>query len=269
SDFRIKYPLIPDFYGTTWTQKAVDAGFITVDKVGATKPANYPKHGQELFDLSGGAYGYDFVNNVPGRIDTLSPLIEFIADWFHSLTGRYPSSASYGYGRTTGAFLMQEYYIGTRDSRTTYEYGYDFNKSAAASIPNTTRQNDLTWMLNITSAEARALCEGYLRDAIAAGGWYRDFTHWHSSTGDETPLYYESQRAVIGANDVVTLDFGEALEYQALRDMVRRSGLYEDGGDLVLITDIKDGQGLPKDRIETTLSVRVDLTGTVLQGHDI
>jgi hypothetical protein len=268
-DFKIKYSLIPDFYETVWSQKAVDAGLITADLIGTAKPADYPKHGQELFNQSNGKYGYDLINNVAGQIDTFSPLIEFIADWFYSMFGRYPSSASYGYGRTTGAYLMQNYFIGTRNSQTNYTHEYVFSKGVASSIPSTTRQNDMTWMLNKTSAEVRLLCEGYLQEAINNGGWYRDFTHWHSSTGDETPLYYESQRAIIGVNDVVTLDFGSALEYQALRDMVRRTGLYTVGNDLVLITDIKDNQNLPKNRIETSLSVEINLTGTVLEGKEI
>ena len=268
SSSSVKYQLIPDFNSATWTQAGVTAGLVTSDKIGTAKDLSYPQHGQQMFDLTGGLYGYDLINNIAGQIDVLSGLIEYLKGWFYWLLGYYPSCASYGYGRETGAYGMYDFYIASRTS--TYDYTYDYNLThqSAIQLPTTTRQYDMVADLGISVAASQAICVDKLTDSIATGGWYRDFTHWHSS-GSTLTTFFATQRAEMGASDVVTLDYGSAVEYMVLRDMVRRVSLYTYNSTLVLVVDIKNEDEIPLTTINVDLSVEIDTTGTILEGKEI
>lgn len=261
--------VISDFNSAIWTQAGADSGLIAQGLVGTAKTVGYPQHGQQMFDLTSGLYGYDAINDVVGTIDVLAPYIQYNLDWFKSLTGRYPSCASYGYGRVGGAYKMYDYFLGCRNSAYDYESNYNFNHLASTIRATTTRQHDMMLDLSKTRAEVQALCIGYLQNAIANNGWYTDFTHWHSTIDTEMTEYYANQRATIGSSDVITLDFGTALEHKFLRDMVRRISIYTEGTQLVLVVDIKNNDELKLDCIETPLSVDVDLTSTILEGKEI
>lgn len=259
------FETITDFNSTTWTRSAYEARLITESMIGTTKLTGYPNHGQQLFDLTKGLYGYDYVNGVEGQIDVLTPVLEHNANWFYNQFGFYPSTGSYGYGRDGGKYAIPRQFLGFRNSGYDFGSNYTFNLTESTSRATTSRQGDMVG----TRAEVQAKCITYLQNAIANGGWYTDFTHWHTSPDTEMEEYFTNQRNTIGASNVVTLDFGEALEHKFLRDMVRRIGLVTKDNAVAIITDVKDSEGLPLITINTDLSVDVDLTGTVLEGKEI
>lgn len=261
------FPVIPDYNSNVWTQAGVDAGFVTSDKIGTSKAIKHPNHGQQLFDLTNGLYGYDFTTDTPGQIDVFSPLAEYISEWFKDMFGYYPSSASYRNGVRNASFLMTSYFLGGRNSIYDYNINYGLTKGEAIDKSESTRQGDM--YVSMSRAEVLQQCSATLEKAITDNGWYSDFTHWHTAPKGEMEEYLSNQRTVINGRDVISLDYGTSIEYQFLRKMVRRSGLYADGNKLVLITDIKDNEGLVLIRINTTLSVEVDLTGTILEGKEI
>lgn len=260
---------IPDFYQSTWSQKAADSGLISQSQVGTSKTVNYPNHGQQLYDLTNGRYGYDVANSVVGQIDVLTPAVKYYHDWYLNKFGQTVSNASYGYGRRQPRYIIKGWFLAIRNSAKDNYWNYDFNHEVATDKPMSEGINYLTKDVGLSRAEAIAQCNATLNSAIENNGWYTDFSHWHTSLDTEYEEYLSSQRDVIGNRNVISLDYGTAVEYQFLRRMVRRVGLYTDGNELVIITDTKDFEGLRLNQIHTTLSVEVDLTGTILQGKEI
>lgn len=262
----IPYSTIPDHFSDTWTSWAFDEGLIPENLIGTPKPTRYPDMGQEIYDLTGGKYGYDYINGTVGQVDATSDLIQYTVDWFNNLYGFYPSAASYRNGKTGIRHFMPNYYLGVRDSEISGDHLYDIDKVSAASIPLTTRQGDSGNVGGNTNANFASL----LTQAIENGGWFRDFTHWHNSTGGpKLNDFFETQKAAMGEHDVVSLDFGTALEYMFLRKMATRSGIYTSGNELVLMTQTKNVEDVNPNPINTSLSVEVDLTGTLLEGKEI
>lgn len=260
---------IPDFYQTTWSQKSADSGLINQSQVGTTKTVNYPNHGQQLYDLTSGKYGYDVANSTAGQVDVLTPAVKYYHDWYLNKFGQTVSNASYGYGRRQPRYIIKDWFLAIRNSAKDNYWNYDFFHDLATDKPMSEGINYLTKDVGLSRTDAIAQCNDTLDKAIKAGGWYTDFSHWHTTLGTEYEEYLSSQRDVIGDRNVISLDYGTAVEYQFLRRMVRRIGLYTEGNELVIITDTKDFEGLRLNQIHTNLSVEVDLTGTILQGKEI
>ena len=260
---------IPDFYQTTWSQKSADSGLITQSQVGTAKTVNYPNHGQQLFDLTNGKYGYDVANSIAGQVDVLTPAVKYYHDWYLNKFGQRVSNASYGYGRRQPRYIIKDWFLAIRNSAKDNYWGYNFNHDLATDKPMSEGINYLTKDVGLSREDAIAQCNDTLDSAIENNGWYTDFSHWHTTPDTEYEEYLSSQRDVIGGRNVISLDYGTAVEYQFLRRMVRRIGLYTDGNELVIITDTKDFEGLRLNQIHTSLSVEVDLTGTILQGKEI
>lgn len=263
-----KLETIPSWSGTVWTQEAANLGIISQELVGTTKIANYPYLGNELYEISNGKYGYNDNTHQMGQVDVVTGSINAQIKWFKELFGRYPSISSFSYGRNILTDLMMVNFLGTRgSSHNLSNYNYDFSRSTALYQELTTYHN--TMVTNDGREKADTDAKTALINTIKNGGWYRDFSHWHWGKDTEWGDYFRNQREVIGTNDVVTLDFGTAYEHHFLRKMIKRSGLFTDGSELVIITDTKDENNLPLRTIETPISIKVDLTGTILEGKEI
>lgn len=266
SDAAQTYPIIPDYYATTWSQAGVDAGFDVT--LGASKPSRQPNHGQQLYDVSQGAYGEDVANGTPGSTNVFSGLMNHHINWVKDNFGNRPSAASYRNGQTGAAYAIPTLLLGARNSGASSTVDYQSaSPTLLASIPSTTRMGDM----DKTREEVLAFTGDLLRLAISTRGWYTDFVHWHSSPRFETTLhdFYESQRAVMQGHDVVTLNYGEALEHRVLRDMAT-VGSEVVGEELILTVTYHDPYGtLPLEAINIPLSVRVNTKGTVLEGKEI
>ena len=189
-------------------------------------------------------------------------------DWLIKILGKKPSYWSYAYGqRDHDEFVLQNGLV----SRLSSDKGvsYDFNDRLGH--PNSSlfnynvRDSDMATALNNSKTN--------LQKAIDAKGWFNDFSHWHWAEfyGDKNQWsqFMEGQKSLLNNINYVSLGASEAVEYMWLRKQFKRGGLYEDNGELVLLCETINAEQLPYQSIDTTLSVQVDTTGTVLEGKDI
>lgn len=275
----IKYPRIPDYYATRWTAAGVAAGFKVTP--GDAKRTRTPNHGQQMFDLSGGEYGFSLAGSQKGRWDALSDLAEVHCEWVKANFGHYPSAGAYRNGQRGATGGMSPFFLGLRNSGATGELRYGtspeghsflgsskpFTPVESRSMASTTRAGDM----DLPREKVLTLCSDLLRKAIQTRGWYRDFIHWHTVPRFQTTLHdlLEAHRNEIGSVDVVTLNYGEALEHKFLRDMATVSAAKETDGIMIQVTYKDPYGGLPLRAIQIPLSVKVNLAGTALEGRKI
>lgn len=122
------YEVIPDYYSATWT--ALGAAVFANAVVGQPKPSGqdgsgntilvtrYPSHGQQMYDASNGAFGYNFSTNVIGS-SNLSELKNMEAPQSGQLQSdlkRKLTSYSYRNGITNQRWLLKDRYLGGRNS---------------------------------------------------------------------------------------------------------------------------------------------------------
>ena len=205
--------------------------------------------------------GYLYAEEVL-TLETYPAWIASQYNWIKTNFGFYPSSASYSYGDDTLKTDLAAYYLGVRNSGWNVD-DYDYDIADTSSFEITTRQADMEGERSTVLAQ----CATALGNAITNGGWYRDFTHWHNCTGTMIGDYFASQRAEIGANNVICLDFGTALEYMKFRQNLTSLEFLTDGTNIVISANVSSG--LIAQDIYTTLSVEIDLTGTVLAGLEL
>jgi hypothetical protein len=274
------FEIIPDYYREAWTQAGVEAGFKV--EPGNAKRTRFPNHGQQMFDVSGGAFGYDVKHGKPGRQDVLSGLLKHEMDWLKQHVGPC-SAAGYRNGQTGAAYAMPGFLLGVRNSAHNGDLSYgrspsdgfvlgtgrypDFMPKDTASMPLTTRAGDI----DQSREQVEDHCRKLLAQAIATHGWYRDFNHWHTSPrfGLSLEQFLAEQRRDMADHDVVSLDFGQALQHKFLRDMARVSAHETEEGIQIDVT-FRDPYGaLPLSAFHIPLSVRVELAGTKLADADV
>lgn len=289
---------IPDYYSTVWTESG--ASFFNVTE-GESKVTRFPNHGQQMFDLSGGVYGYDFGSNLSGEsnIEELSGVYEKQQELI-DLLGKNSSSGSYRNGVRNAVDLMPLYFLGVRNSAenhsgnsdTFYGSGLGNNTSGVQDVrqffksyPSSTR-----WWDSFTHAgEERAYMDSYLKTeiekTIVNKGWYRDFCHWHSMRSISSLLdldeFLQLVNEAFGDSFVWTCSNGEALEYMFLREITEAvvAKRMSNGSVLVLIDVVDKWKGfvdlngvkndLDLSKLNVPLSVRVDLSGTELSGKSV
>ncbi|MBN9475412.1 MAG: hypothetical protein ABS43_01820 [Bordetella sp. SCN 67-23] len=285
---------IPDYNLATWTTAGV-AAFSGATLSGA-KPSRYPNHGQQMFDISGGAYGYDVATKTfgaSGGTETFAHTQRQL-DYFESIAGIRISSASYANGRNEAARLLIPHLLGVRNSSYSYSgtglISYDgLSRLDLMDRRSTTRAWDAVNAGDFPDvAASMAYVQSQVRAAIAANGWYTDFVHWHS-VYDRTPAgpmdaryfdtFYGAVDEAIDSADVWRAGNNEAAEYYWLRGAINKLGSYVDNDGSVRIaarfadhnTAHTDGipNTLPASRIQTPISIRIDLAGTPLAGQNI
>ena len=279
---------IPDYNASTWTAAGVDAFSGAV--LGAAKATRYPNHGQQMFDISGGAYGYDTATQSFGasggsetHLHTKRQL-----NYFRMIADLSISSASYANGRTEVGLLNLPSLLGTRNS------AYSFSGSGLVSYSGLTHMDLMsrasttrTWdAVNAgqfaDQASSLAYMQSQIAAAIAAGGWFSDFMHWHSlyNAGDVEffDSFFSAIDDAIGVADVWRAGNNEANEYYVLRESIEKVGSFVDGAAARIAYRFKDGfpgttdgisNALAADLIDTPISLQIDLTGTPLAGQDI
>ncbi|MBN2210241.1 MAG: hypothetical protein JW709_02490 [Sedimentisphaerales bacterium] len=276
-----KFPVIPDYYSDKWTKAGVAAGFKV--QVGRQKPKRFPNHGQQLYDISDGKYGFDVDHNQPGETDVLTGLINYQRSWNLELYGEMPSAGAYRNGQTASSYAMPKFFLGLRNSDATGDVCYGKSTEREGFLgnncndviipprmclkPGATRAGDM----DASRDEVLRHCGDLLRQAIAANGWYNDFIHWHTNPRYHTTLhdFYQSQREIMAGHDVVTLDYGSAVEYKTLRDMATIKSECLNNGIQIQVT-YRDPYGmLPLETIDIPLSIKVDLSQSPLRGKDI
>jgi hypothetical protein len=271
---------IPDYYGKVWTKAGVAAGFKVVP--GEAKTTRTPNHGQQMFDVSDGRFGYDLKKGKAGREDVLTGLIEYQTNWVRTKFGAC-SAAGYRNGQTGASYAVPAHLLGVRNSGHNGDLSYgcsprdktilgtgrypDLTPKDTASFVLTTRAGDI----DDSRENVMRHCQKLLEQAIATHGWYRDFNHWHTSPrfGLSLEQFLADQRQTIGKHDVVSLDFGSALQHKFLRDMATVWAHETDAG-IEVVVKFRDPYGsLPLGDFHIPLSVRVELAGTKLADRDV
>lgn len=292
--------LIPDHYGTVWTQAGVDAFENAV--LGASKAVRTPTCGAQMYALTNGRLGYD---EATGTIGT-SNLQEFFGvvkqqkDWLLEKTGRNLSSASYRNGVQNERSIMFDSFLGVRtsnygnvltgaDADTWYggtlgnHIGGTPFRSFYEWYPCTTRWWDYFDSIGATKEQATTYAQDQLAKCITQSGWFRDFFHWHSLRNKNVlpnlDEFLQIFRTAVTGNFVWTCSNGEAIEYMFVRELCESLTAFEKNGEVVVIADTVDKfKGLnyfnypgdvPLETMHIPLSVEIDLSSTSLAGQSI
>lgn len=299
--------IIPDYYGTVWS--STGAAYFDVT-IGAAKSARFPNHGQQLYDISSGRLGWDYVNGVSGINQgfELFMLIEFEMNYIYSNTGHYPSAFSYRNGQNGGYLMMMKYLLGGRNSdliqtdllhngKTDYGQNKEGDylglpqqattRANRINSQNTTRFKDMTEGTVVgtwgSESQVRTYCAGQVTLSKTNKGIYNDFIHRYQwSTAAQRAKFGTFTGALntaAGSDFVWRTSYGDAMEYLFYREMINRIASYEADSKVHIVIEKIDpyknnlnsgiSERLPLTLIRVPISVRINLTGTVLAGKDI
>lgn len=226
-------------------------------------PSTDEVYKKEIIDVletgrfSSGIYFRAFLEDIQGQVD-----------FYRSITGKDASYWSYGNGiRDHDDFVLQHSLVTRRSGGGMVDYNFDnrLEQSCAVTFNYYVRDRGME--------SAMTTSETMVQTAIDNGGWFNDFSHWHWADvyGDKNQfdLFFGQQKDKLDTVNYVSLGSGEAVEYMWLRKLYKRGGIYQNGNKLVLISDVRNDVELPFNAIDTTLSVEVDLTGTILEGKEV
>lgn len=281
--------IIPDYYATAWTSSG--AGVFSNAVPGQSKLARYPNHGQEMYDISNGAYGYDFVNNVSGasNLSELKNWVDYQKNQ-HMLNNIRLSAFSYRNGRNDSSSVYIPYFLGARNSdSTTSGNATIMNPELIRSLDINKSSSTRTWdaWQNMgaftTFADSLNYTKTQIERAISNGGWWQDFIHWHSVYDTNTLQYFGQMFAGVDAQingrDVWRAGYGEVLEYFYLKEQIDIVGSFVREGKLYFYYRINDKfketntNGISNDVDETMLntpvSISISTLNTPLAGMDI
>lgn len=121
------YEVIPDYYSATWTSAgaAIFANAVsgqpkptTDGGGGAVTATRYPNHGQQMYDVSNGDFGYDTVNSTIGQSNISETMLldEYIRIPMEINLGRKVPCISYRNGITNASKILIGKYLGGRNS---------------------------------------------------------------------------------------------------------------------------------------------------------
>lgn len=189
-------------------------------------------------------------------------------EWLYNLLGKIPAYWSYANGiRENDEFALQNSLV-TRMSNVS-DTSYDFDDRLGHKTSSLFNYN----VRDIDTPTAINNAKTALQQTINNNGWYNDFSHWHWAElyGDKNQfeqLMIEF-KTLLNDTNYISLGSSKAIEYMWLRKQFKRGGLYQDGNELVLLSEVINNNDLPYSVIDSTLSVQVNLTGTILENKDI
>jgi hypothetical protein len=279
--------IIPDYYASAWTSAGASAFGVTA---GQPKEVRYPNHGQQLYDLSGGVYGFDFNTNTIGsnNLAELYDMAESDNTWFFNEYGRYPSAISWRNGQDGGSRLLDGYYLGGRNSESS-QSGDSYSKSGVSygvflgkpigflsnkesiSTPCSVRYR--TMGVQSSYPASIAYLKSQLSGIASNKGRYHNFFHWHFFNSELALIEdsFEAEIEQINAESQFCWNttFGEIYEYIAARESVGAVWSIVDGSDLLIKVRFVQRGATPTNRINTPVTIIIDTTGTPLAGSDI
>lgn len=281
---------IPDYNGSTWS--ATGAATFKNAVQGAAKQVRYPNHGQQMFDISAGDYGYDMINGVSGASNLSETHLhtEMQLEHIKELSDLNITSGSYTNGAQGGWNVLIPKFFGMRNSVHTAS-----GNSGNIKYTGLTRQEMMmeasttrTWdAVNAGQFPSQQESLDYsftqVQRAIEQGGWYSDFHHDHSiyDTNDTAffDTFYQMLDTAIGASDVWRAGNNEVNEYYLLANSINKIGSYVDGNrafvfirfnDMFLNSETnKIRNAINPVLISTPISIKLDLSGTALAGKNI
>ena len=189
-------------------------------------------------------------------------------EWLYNLLGKIPAYWSYANGiRDNDEFALRNSLVTRMSSVSDTSYDFDDRLGHKTSSLFNYNVRDIDTPTAINNAKYA------LQQTINNNGWYNDFSHWHWAElyGDKNQfeqLMIEFKTLLNGIN-YISLGASEAIEYMWLRKQFKRGGLYQDGNELVLLSEVINNNDLPYSVINSTLSVQIDLIGTILENKDI
>lgn len=281
---------IPDHFATQWT--AAGAEFFDV-VIGEAKPTQMPNHGQQLYDLTAGALGYDFNTDTIGASNLLewNAVHEGQQNWHLEMFGRNSSAYSYRNGNYNTNELLRNKILGVRNSNssrlesqnadTYYGSGLGHTEKTVLSLEDFFLSYDSTtrsWDAWETYGQTRQQAIDYvifcLDRALLDSGWVRDFIHWHSARTNGNLDFLDELLATVQSwavgKNVHFCSNGEALEYMFFRESVTNVSAYEKYGNVqVVYWANARGTNIHSSQMNTPLSVEIDLSGTVLAGQSV
>lgn len=284
-----KQELIPDYNGTVWT--AAGAAAFANAVVGQAKASKTPNHGQQMYDISNGALGYDFVSQKYGASGGSETRMHTALQrsYFKELADVNISSGSYANGAQGGAKLHIPTMLGLRNSVHSVngagDIKYtDMTRAEMVSKASTTRTWDAVNAGQFaTQAASLTYTKTEVQRAIAAGGWFSDFMHWHSLYDAADTAFFDSYfsaiNEAIGSADVWRAGNNEVFEYYALKAGIDKIGSFISGGAAYVFVRFSDAfrnsntdgisDAIDPSLINTGLSVQIDFTGTALAGKTL
>jgi hypothetical protein len=270
-----KYKEIPDFTSTTWT--SAGAAYFPVT-VGAAKTKFYPNHGQELYDVSNGQYGYDYVNGVMGasNMAETNELVNYEKESFFSRFGYYPSVFAFS------AYAYPQRAANSKPWRTRFLYGRWTTHAGitADAYTNYSTSNTLgdsrgkggadfydmdlshRWE-NYTAAEVQTYMGAQLPKTRANKGWFHTFGHWHG----EAKADIDAAFSLHYASDAACISLRKAVEHWIFRENYKLETRIS--GNKVTIDVILDkAYEVPHTLLTADVSIKLDFSGTTLAGFD-
>lgn len=287
---------LPDYSATTLSQTG--ATFYGRN-VGESKPQSYPNQGQELFDYTNGKRGYDVTNSKAGLDGNRGWLneVEYQAEWFKSVFGRFSSVASDRQGQIGSPEIYMPYYLYIRDTEPKNKTSYGkTNDGRFLGLPQEEENRTLImqrflttrWELGmrgiIPIETANQNVVNGVNNAFLNKGMYTDFLHWYwaiSQGGDVFWLHhlYELIYNSVNGRNAWYCGEDQAIEYMWFRRMTKRVRGSFINDKLYLIADFDDEfinkklAGIDKklvyNRIKQPLSVKIDLSGTQFEDKEI
>ena len=189
-------------------------------------------------------------------------------EWLYNLLGKIPAYWSYANGiRDNDEFALQNSLVTRMSSVSDTSYDFDDRLGHKTSSLFNYNVRDIDTPTAINNAKSA------LQQTINNNGWYNDFSHWHWAElyGDKNQFeqLMTEFKTLLNDTNYISLGSSEAIEYMWLRKQFKRGGLYQDGNELVLLSEVINDNALPYGVIDSTLSVQIDLTGTILENKDI
>lgn len=281
---------IPDYMASQWT--AAGAAYFNVN-VGDPKNPRTPSHGQEMYDLSNGAYGMDYATGQLGAsgLSEVFGIDDSMQNWFFNIFGRYPSAGSYRNGDNRGWPTHLPRWLSFRNSSpspsslsvpapTQYGAGLGYpsvptNRDLFINYPSSIRPWDAIYSDTIKKdpADVRAYIVTQTGITLLNHGWERIFIHFHSMDENNTLSYFDEMygafKEATGEAFVWKCSNGEAMEYMFARDSVKRIAAVTREDKIVVVAEFENYFNVRTDLLNIPLSVEIDLTGTILAAKNV
>lgn len=281
---------IPDYNATTWG--ATGAATFKNAVQGTSKAVRYPNHGQQMYDISGGDFGYDMINGKIGASKLAETYLhtERQLDHIKEISGISLTSGSYTNGAQLGWNVLIPKFYGMRNSLYSYrnndgnvkytglsrtEMMQEASTCRAWDATNAGQFTDQTAALNYSASE--------LAKAINSNGWYSEFVHWHSIYDQNDLAYFDTFFSkldqTIANADVWRAGNNEVNEYYVLANSINKIGSYVHDNKAFVFIRFKDmftgtntngiSDAINPTKISTPISISIDLSNTSLAGKSI
>jgi hypothetical protein len=269
---------IPDYFRTAYSNRG--AYYLSGATNGAAKSANTPHHGQQLYDISGGRYGYDSVLGLGSNLGReLTELLQYERAWCEEFKEKSCVALSYNAGFEQGYQIRKGYFIVGRTSLDDGNTRYGNSPQPGnATLGVGTQDVSVEGLMNCNLtvrdqplSGSWATAQARMTEAINNNGWYRHFVHWQNvGTPANFNGYLSALATTMGSTFIRRCGIGEAGAYLRVRDSFVSGNLTDNTGSLTLEVTIALPSGFtdPSQLIEP-LSMKLDLSGTSLAGLDI